>query len=535
MLVLSHPGVVSFQQGTTGHFITWRITTNSIETLPLYQIKDISGTTVASGLLSNGENIAYCIDNLTKGTYEYTIIVNNGNNAVSDTCKVIVSPTQPQIKSLGDFSYDELTTGHVIVWTVTDLTTLGMWYNVTRNGTMVQSGTSTSGDNITVNVDGLAANAMYCYIINLADRWRDTANNTVMITVIEGIDIPQLRQVTCNVPDVDNSCIQLINPTDESSTFTMQMNGKIFENLSDTCKYITSMPPEFPGEGLQRKAWRFCCDMYSHVFPLSSTLWYSSPEILVDSLGFGWCDGIATTECLIWQALGFAARVWWLSGHVVAEVSIDGNWQMYDADLKIYYYNVDGQVAGVEDLAQNSTLITNPINPILDARDSVYSPGLAQIYNSTVDNGVADAQNFTRTDLMFTLPGHAELSFPMQTGIALTTYDGNTIPPEDYRDCILHLPANFTGKLEIPLVLHAIQGNGTVIIDGQEFQVNSTALQDYINARDNFISQIIVENLSAPLDILLLLNPYLVSLQNQNIINLIGFNIQDLWINVTST
>ena len=88
--------------------------------------------------------------------------------------------------------------------------------------------------------------------------------------------------------------------------------------------------------------------------------------------------------------MGYESRVWLLSGHVVSDVHTGDRWQLYDPDLKVHYYNRDGLVAGLEELAAQPELITNPTNPA--SPDSyVYRGRIAQIYSSVENNSLCTA------------------------------------------------------------------------------------------------------------------------------------------------
>ncbi len=58
---------------------------------------------------------------------------------------------------------------------------------------------------------------------------------------------------------------------------------------------------------------------------------------LINSYGFGLCYHIAPVLADVWKAAGFAdARVWFLTGHTVAEVFYDGAYHHYDSDMLGY-------------------------------------------------------------------------------------------------------------------------------------------------------------------------------------------------------
>src|SRR6476646_4389645 len=61
------------------------------------------------------------------------------------------------------------------------------------------------------------------------------------------------------------------------------------------------------------------------------------PVKLLNSYGFGLCYQIAPVLEAVWKAGGFQdARVWFLTGHTVAEVYYDGSYHYFDSDMMGY-------------------------------------------------------------------------------------------------------------------------------------------------------------------------------------------------------
>jgi hypothetical protein len=69
------------------------------------------------------------------------------------------------------------------------------------------------------------------------------------------------------------------------------------------------------------------------------------PLKLLNSYGFGLCYHIAPLLEAVWKAGGFKdARVWFLTGHTVAEVFYDGAYHYYDSDMMGYNTTGPGSV-----------------------------------------------------------------------------------------------------------------------------------------------------------------------------------------------
>jgi hypothetical protein len=151
---------------------------------------------------------------------------------------------------------------------------------------------------------------------------------------------------------------------------------------------------------------------------------------------------------------GYTARVWQLEGHVVGEVLINGRWEMYDPDLKVYYFNASGQIAGAEELMNNPALVTNPINPVLALTADAYQQYVATIYSSKTDNEVSHASPLQDVDMTFQVPPGATLEFP---DVYETRLDGLKLSPiVSYTNARLVIPAGFIGTIREPLIIHSI-------------------------------------------------------------------------------
>jgi hypothetical protein len=116
------------------------------------------------------------------------------------------------------------------------------------------------------------------------------------------------------------------------------------------------------------------------------------------------CYQIAPLLEAVWKAAGFDARVWFLTGHTVAEVFYDGGWHYYDSDMMGFNTvglgpAVSGRVASVAELERDPSIITGkligPRRPDpLRASDPWYPadvradaiPGLAELFSTSSDN-----------------------------------------------------------------------------------------------------------------------------------------------------
>lgn len=292
---------------------------------------------------------------------------------------------------------------------------------------------------------------------------------------------PEVYTLVTDTPDAEG--VVITNRSNFTAEFTMRFNDQISVNLQDLVRQIREW--EHPGVTDlpdYQKAYHYLLEYHQHDFPLSGRTWMHEPSLYLNSLGAGLCDDAASALSLIWQGMGYEARVWLLQGHVAAEVHADGRWQLYDPDLQVVYQNREGFVAGVEELASNPDLITNPV--IRDAEDPfVYSRRIASIYstdNNRVCTGCAD--NTVSRDLIFQIPAGGSLEWgepEFDRELLAIHIDA----PEDLGQIKLTVPAGYVGAVDIPLALYDVQGNaGHVIIDGQQLDVATDEAFKHFNA-----------------------------------------------------
>ena len=361
------------------------------------------------------------------------------------------------------------------------------------------------------------------------------------------------------VPDGQNPLLYsaiLTNSGLATATFTMSINGALFRSSEEVCATIIALPPEYPDEPEYRKAWRFVRDHRYHYTPLTGLRWQHSPALFMNSIGFGYCDDSASLLYHLWRRLGYEARVWSLWGHVISEVMVDGRWEMYDAGIPgvsdayydnyqglqqcVYYYTREGLVAGVEDLVADGSLITapyNPINPVLETSSGYYcySSNIAQLYTTATNNLVSSFYPVDEIEyyLQFQIPPGGLLVMPGYYTNYLRVMYGDPAPPV-FSTARLVIPPGFVGTLDNRLVIHSIHGNtqDVVRIDGQDFNVGSATLQNFIDRRVNdqgtHFSALTFTQVTEQVEVKLLLNPALVGMGPTNLLQLSGNSLTGL-------
>jgi len=143
-------------------------------------------------------------------------------------------------------------------------------------------------------------------------------------------------------------------------------------------------------EGDEQRAvalWQFLVDSRSRGDPASDLYDLHDPVRLLNVFGYGYCDDAAEAYAVMVEALGMSARVWWLNGHVVPEVQIDGRWAMLDPDGEAYYRHPEtGLILGVEQLAENIELLGTPVIPAGRSKALYPFATVAPLFGSQEDN-----------------------------------------------------------------------------------------------------------------------------------------------------
>ena len=243
-----------------------------------------------------------------------------------------------------------------------------------------------------------------------------------------------------------------------AASYQLLLNDRFGKTTAALEQELLDMPEAFPGEPLHRKAWRLVKASRSHGVPITSARWLHSPSVLFNSVGLGFCDDAASAFAVLLRNLGYTTRVWGLDGHVVPEVLINGRWEMYDADLEVYYKTRGGQIAGVADLAAEPDLIINPTEVVPGNIGGAEAAYYAGIYASTQNNAVqpwyTDPAVLVDPPMTFTAPAGSVLEFPDLYDAPL--YSVEHAPLNGYANARLMLPAGFEGSVAMPLVIQSI-------------------------------------------------------------------------------
>jgi concanavalin A-like lectin/glucanase superfamily protein/chitobiase/beta-hexosaminidase-like protein/putative Ig domain-containing protein len=248
--------------------------------------------------------------------------------------------------------------------------------------------------------------------------------------------------------------------------YGLRFNQKFGLTTEEIIHGIQEMAPEYAGEPIQRKVWRFIRDNRYHADPLTGANWNHSPGLFFNSIGFGYCDDSASLFRHLMTALGYSSRVWALNGHVVAEVLVNSRWEMWDPDLQVHYFNRDGLVAGVDELAASPDLILNPAVRLPGAVGVAYEPFVAGIYSTRTDNGVVTWYDSVPvvgdSSMVFEIPPGGTFEFPDVYDAPLSSVYGTRVL--SYTNARLIVPSGFSGTVRMPLVIQSIGWSNTPML-----------------------------------------------------------------------
>jgi hypothetical protein len=253
--------------------------------------------------------------------------------------------------------------------------------------------------------------------------------------------------------------VSLQNVGTGTVTYGLTFNKKFGTTAQGIIDEVTDMPSEYEGESTPRRVWRFIRDNRYHFGPLTRARWNQSPALFFSSIGFGFCDDAAALFYHLSTAMGYPARVWNLSSrHSVPEAFVNNRWELWDPDLQVYYQNRDGLIAGVEQLASDTDLVTHPITPVPGALGDAYSAHVAEIYGTRTDTYVVAGAGWlpliNDSSMLFTIPAGGTFEFPDVYEAPLSALDLVRVP--SYANARLIVPEGFSGSVSMPLVVQSV-------------------------------------------------------------------------------
>lgn len=360
-------------------------------------------------------------------------------------------------------------------------------------------------------------------------------------------------------PAAEARSAEILNVGPRDLRFGLKVNGRALLVASgDLVTESRALRPsaEKPGDAPYSQdrmtalaLWRLVRRNSHHFEPLTAALWAHSPVLYFNSIGFGFCDDVASALAELARTAGLQARVWTLFGHVVPEILVDGRWEMYDPDLGVYYLDAAGQVCGVQQLAADPALITQPylanppawateiaeLNGRVPAGEVRYSDYVAGIYASpdnVISAGYAEVPGPTAVDAPLQLPVGASLSLGLREPSELLSLYGT--PLQRNGALRISLPRGTRTTLTMPLLpVHAV-GVGRLGIDGVPYDIGSGALAERLRTFDDPVNAIDVLDASTPLHIEYLLNDERFHLGQLDAVLPVGAHPEDLQVSLSA-
>jgi hypothetical protein len=339
-------------------------------------------------------------------------------------------------------------------------------------------------------------------------------------------DVEKVRRFAVDV--ARKHAVSIANSSPSDVSFELRQNGAaLATTAAQMLDEVEALPDEFSQESLQRKMWRFVRDGSYRSAPLTSSIWQHEPLVFLNSIGVGYADDIATAYVGLAEAAGYQARAWDLHGHSVPEVYAAGRWEAYDPALPVYYVNRQGQVAGVQDLGADPSLITSPQEPRVMASSTVpYGQAMADIYATTADNRLLPTSFFAwpHETAALSLPAGARVAYPGQWAKPPADVSGN-VPPSTAQ-LSLALPAGFTGVIDWPLVLWDVQGSGRVQLGGTQYAAGSPEVTAALQALESMPQTVQILEAPGAVTLVYLINPLRFGLMAETELRLRS---QDAW------
>jgi hypothetical protein len=174
-----HPADISFEDGTTGHDITWNPTDSSPDT---YEIL-VDGSVEDSGSW-DGSAITYTVDDIGLGvhTVECRVVGDAGYPRGDIVVVTVVDTTDPSLNSPADITITVSSTGNTLTWIAQEANP--DYFVITMNSTAWDSG-DWDGSAIEVDLDELDV-GVYFFKVRVNDTLGHFAEDTVVVTVTEG-------------------------------------------------------------------------------------------------------------------------------------------------------------------------------------------------------------------------------------------------------------------------------------------------------------------------------------------------------------
>ncbi|MFW9787464.1 MAG: hypothetical protein ACFFE2_01050 [Candidatus Thorarchaeota archaeon] len=251
---ITGPATYQFENGTTGHTIVY----HASDPNPANYTVLVDEHQLDFGFWDGGDITVFLvwlyrdalIDTLPKTLIMNCTVVNDEGESASatTTITVILDETAPIIQQPENITYEVGSFGHNILWNITEANP--EFYNVSRtsneptnNATVIVSGPWT-GNNITVNVDGLNVSRWYIYSLFVNDTFGRNATSYVNVTVVPDTTNPTITSPTDISYEFGDEGFEIIwhaydsNPKNYTITGVIHYNDTTYGNVSQFHTFI---------------------------------------------------------------------------------------------------------------------------------------------------------------------------------------------------------------------------------------------------------------------------------------------------------
>ncbi|TXT54914.1 MAG: membrane protein of unknown function [Candidatus Thorarchaeota archaeon] len=175
---IDHPADIQYEDGSTGHSITWNPTDSSPDTYQVF----IDGSVVDSGSW-DGSAINVNVDAIGLGfhTVECRVIGDSGHPRGDIVFVTVVDTTAPLISNPSDMEMEAGTTGNTLTWVASDANP--SHYVILLNSTEYDSGVW-DGDSVVLDLDDLTPGT-YFFTLKVNDTLGHLSEDIVLVTVTE--------------------------------------------------------------------------------------------------------------------------------------------------------------------------------------------------------------------------------------------------------------------------------------------------------------------------------------------------------------
>jgi|GEM_PF-2007347 len=218
---ITHPADVVYSYGASGNTIVWTVADTSVGTTSYRILRN--GTMVDGGSWVSNTPVTISVDNLTVGSYNFTIIANDGlGGFVQDTVIVTVQNVAPIITTGPGF-------GDGFSWIIKDASVGVTSYIILWNGTQIANGSWTSGTPIEQGVD-IFLSGSFNYTIIASDGLGGSAQNTAIANVnypnYLSIAVENMSNLTYVVGTIGHAITWIITDSSVGTTsYSILRNG----------------------------------------------------------------------------------------------------------------------------------------------------------------------------------------------------------------------------------------------------------------------------------------------------------------------